>query len=117
MLESKDHKQVLRSSGALGLTFASRARGWVGSECQIRSTSLHRRGGRGDLRFLLRAVTIGRELPWTPSTFRGGLYFDRRLWVDLQPVRWADSRCREPQPPARTLCTRRSACGRISPPE
>ena len=26
--------------GALDLTFASRARGWVGSECQIRSTSL-----------------------------------------------------------------------------
>src|SRR5215216_7048336 len=38
MLESKDHKQILRSSGALDLTFASRARGWVGSECQIRST-------------------------------------------------------------------------------
>src|SRR5215216_2800869 len=34
MLESKDHKQVLRSSGALDLTFASRARGWVGNECQ-----------------------------------------------------------------------------------
>ena len=68
-------------------------------------------------RFVLRAATVGRELPWTPSTFRGGLYFDRRLWVDLQPVRWPDPWCREPQPPARTLCIQRSACGRISPPE
>src|ERR1051325_3323452 len=41
----KDHQQVLSASGALGLTFASRTRGEVGSECQIRSTS--RETGRG----------------------------------------------------------------------
>ena len=34
MLESKDHWQICVSSGALDLTFASRARGWVGSECK-----------------------------------------------------------------------------------
>src|SRR5829696_4462399 len=44
MLESKDHQQILRSSGALDLRFALRARGWVGSECQIRSTSAAARG-------------------------------------------------------------------------
>ena len=31
---------MLGSSGALDLTFASRGLGWVGSECQIRSTSV-----------------------------------------------------------------------------
>src|SRR5215204_2916427 len=41
MLESKDHKQILRSSGALDLTFASRARGWVAS---VKSAPL---GGHG----------------------------------------------------------------------
>lgn len=34
MLESKDHWQILNSSGALDLTFALRALGWAGSECQ-----------------------------------------------------------------------------------
>ena len=31
---------MISASGALDLTFASRTRGWAGSECQIRSTSL-----------------------------------------------------------------------------
>ena len=39
MLESKDRWQILDSSGALDLTFASQARCRVGSECRIRSTS------------------------------------------------------------------------------
>src|SRR5436190_1564449 len=38
VLESKDHWEILDSSGALDLTFALRIRGSVGSECQIRST-------------------------------------------------------------------------------
>jgi hypothetical protein len=38
MLESKDRWQKWISSGVLDLTFAFRARGQYGSECQIRST-------------------------------------------------------------------------------
>jgi hypothetical protein len=50
MLESKGPLANLRLSGALDLTFASRVCRQVGSECQIRSTSvadlksLYRRG-------------------------------------------------------------------------
>src|SRR5579862_5510725 len=38
MLESKEHQQISVLVELLDLTFASRVRGWVGSECQIRST-------------------------------------------------------------------------------
>jgi len=57
MLESKDHQKNM-SAGALDLTFASRAHGWVGSECQIRSTSRSPDGPAPPLFYLLNKPMI-----------------------------------------------------------